>query len=722
MKEWLGASELAGLPGMPGTDRAIRDAANRHGWTTRKRIGRGGGVEYHIDSLPQETQAHLYALSGEPTAAADHLRDTAQMIPTMSPAPHHIPQPAPPALARVIPFRAPVLAPTAAPAPAPVHSLLDERSEAPVPVASVEPLAAPAAPLAGLSLADLQQWTAERSLRLTLADLQDPGVQARLTAARAFEQSGWGERGRIAREQAALHGVSHQTIRRWTDEVASWRVRPRVPAVSLLETSIPLPQAKAFDQEAVAAGIAGYAANLKAGRRRAYEALCQTAQDRGWRIGDYTSFTRLLAKVPPAVWDYIRKGETGFELGVTPKIVRAWLSTPAYTVLCGDQNLPDYELVEPATGEILTPELYLWMDCTSRAWTGVWPAYGHYSRYTVGAALREACRIAIPDEIFTDWGKPELSHYTGQIVAGLKGFCACGDWDSFGTRYGSMSALADAADGPTHRKTTRVGIPWQKPIENQMNVLRRGLLDREIPGFRQRQAGAWENDTLQDALKRARVGGKLWTVEQFWEAIRDLAEAHNRTACRVRETEHPIIPAEVLARSLQGQSRTVFDDLTLDLIFLPRVTRAVNQSLVRVKVAPGDLRHYYAPELSRVRKAERVQVNYDPFDPEAAAIITHPDGSYLCQAEPWTVQQPGDADGLSDKIQRQRALMRWWKGEIARIRAPLVAAGAVRTAVPKIAPVSAVAKAAARAETAKPDKGAAARADRALLERFGIAG
>lgn len=53
------SKELAGLPGLPTTDRAIRDKAKREQWQSRSREGIGGGREYHISSLPLETQQAL---------------------------------------------------------------------------------------------------------------------------------------------------------------------------------------------------------------------------------------------------------------------------------------------------------------------------------------------------------------------------------------------------------------------------------------------------------------------------------------------------------------------------------------------------------------------------------------------------------------------------------------------------------------------------------------
>lgn len=57
-KEWFTAAELAGLPGMPGTERGVRKAADRESWQSRKRE-RGKGLEYHLTSLPPDTQKHL---------------------------------------------------------------------------------------------------------------------------------------------------------------------------------------------------------------------------------------------------------------------------------------------------------------------------------------------------------------------------------------------------------------------------------------------------------------------------------------------------------------------------------------------------------------------------------------------------------------------------------------------------------------------------------------
>lgn len=59
-KEWFTAKELASLPGFPSTERRARAKCLREHYLSRKRTT-GKGFEYHIDSLPVETRAHLNA-------------------------------------------------------------------------------------------------------------------------------------------------------------------------------------------------------------------------------------------------------------------------------------------------------------------------------------------------------------------------------------------------------------------------------------------------------------------------------------------------------------------------------------------------------------------------------------------------------------------------------------------------------------------------------------
>lgn len=53
------ATELAGLSGLPATQSAVIRKATREKWPSQKRAGRGGGREYPVSALPQETRNYL---------------------------------------------------------------------------------------------------------------------------------------------------------------------------------------------------------------------------------------------------------------------------------------------------------------------------------------------------------------------------------------------------------------------------------------------------------------------------------------------------------------------------------------------------------------------------------------------------------------------------------------------------------------------------------------
>lgn len=58
---WYNSKEIAGLPGVPDTRQNVKIKAKREDWESRMRNKKGGGVEYHINSLPEITQKHLIA-------------------------------------------------------------------------------------------------------------------------------------------------------------------------------------------------------------------------------------------------------------------------------------------------------------------------------------------------------------------------------------------------------------------------------------------------------------------------------------------------------------------------------------------------------------------------------------------------------------------------------------------------------------------------------------
>ncbi len=61
VKKWLNAQELAeyNLHSLPNTKAGVIYRAKKDCWKNRKRSGRGGGVEYLFDSLPENVQTEI---------------------------------------------------------------------------------------------------------------------------------------------------------------------------------------------------------------------------------------------------------------------------------------------------------------------------------------------------------------------------------------------------------------------------------------------------------------------------------------------------------------------------------------------------------------------------------------------------------------------------------------------------------------------------------------
>jgi transposase InsO family protein len=71
MQLWYKSSELLNLPGMPSTRQGLIQKGKREDWVSRSAKGIGGEtLEYHFDSLPPGTQAHLRTLEKDRLAQA----------------------------------------------------------------------------------------------------------------------------------------------------------------------------------------------------------------------------------------------------------------------------------------------------------------------------------------------------------------------------------------------------------------------------------------------------------------------------------------------------------------------------------------------------------------------------------------------------------------------------------------------------------------------------
>jgi len=513
----------------------------------------------------------------------------------------------------------------------------------------------------------MQEYLSSRKISLSPAELSDPVWQAKIACAQAFNNCpAYKGRERLLDNLATKYNKSKLQIRRWIDDVDKLRART-VHRITLGEERVELPESSSFTPEALACGLLAYANDMKAGMRAAYEKIRAQSvkipggQDNAWKIGEYVSFTRLVKKIPPSIWLRISRGATGFELHGLPKIIRQWTAVPVQSVICGDQKIFDYATYAPETDSIIKPEGYFWMDCSSRMITGVWIELNHYNQLTVGNSLREALRYGVPDEIFTDWGKPEGSKHITKIRQGLAGYSNTDDFAAMAEKYGDIPI----DEGVEHRKA-QPGKPWGKPIENIMNIFDIRLRAKNLPGYRKRNTeDPWANKEQQELLKKQAKHGGLMRIQDFITVVFDVVDEHNRAEKQLKEGGK-IVPFDFFLDGLRKQPRTKFDDRTLDYICLPTFERKPRQSLVNVTVRANDHRSYYSPALSGRKDAVRICV--DPYDRQAPASLIDASGEFIDIAEPWHVQHPDDRDSLAIKRAHQARIMKWVNEQARRVR------------------------------------------------------
>ncbi len=338
----------------------------------------------------------------------------------------------------------------------------------------------------------------------------------------------------------------------------------------------------------------------------------------------YVQFTRLLKEMTPAFADlrrYQAAGSVPLRLSKTPKILRQWSALPAGHTYVGDQHLLDYQCVLPDTGEIINLQLYVWMDAATTYWTGIAASYGPYTQYTVGLSLLDACRLHVPTALLNDNGRQERSAYVDELWARLAPQFEVGD----------------------SRHYTTPHLPPVKPIEAQMSVLTKFLNQEGLPGYRKRDADAFENQQRQGALAKAKKAGQLPTVQELLAALVRVMERHNTTPTRSEVDGTEYVPAERFHQQLAGR-RIVLPDEDLKALFYPRFQRKVRNACVRVKLG-GKTLELTAPELAHAAPDESVQVLINPLPPHAGGLaLRQVDGD---RWEPWCALEPWLGRGVA---------------------------------------------------------------------------
>jgi len=409
---------------------------------------------------------------------------------------------------------------------------------------------------------------------------------------------------------------------------------------------------RAWDPEAAEMAVEEIMSNRRshAEKLTLYERVRDRAEAQGLSCGGYESFLNLHKKISGSIMTYRDKGIHGLREDIVPAIRRDHTAYRPMECLVGDQHKADYYGIDFA-GNRVCLELFCWLDFrTQMCWGAI--AYRHYNRYTVGQALLNAVRYGMPSIVYTDWGKPEESNYTYQLVEQLGGL---------GVQIKDI-----------HRTHAKVRHPQAKPIEPYFSRLDKSFKNNNIPGYCKRLNDSRENELQQKELDELTRSGKLLRIDELTDEIFRVIEQRNDHLFKNRGVDNGKSPRQLYNELTRQYPVTTLSEDVLEYIFLPVVSENRNGKPYTVKRSQIKIRHeiynktltYYSPDLADHSGAE-VAVRYNPFDPSRVWVFENGAGRkaqgagrLLCVADEWGMINPKDMSQVSERIAMQERLIK----------------------------------------------------------------
>ncbi|MBP8699724.1 MAG: Mu transposase C-terminal domain-containing protein [Syntrophorhabdaceae bacterium] len=400
MKEWFSAKELAGISGMPETERGVQKKAKKCLWLSRPRKGKGGGREYHISSLPKDTRTHLmFSITETPAISA---------TPILTPS--HI---------TVLPDKAPAFP-------------ISER--API-IPSSTPEKARRIALARMDLVRL--WQNYRKTHNKATDADKEFI------------SGYNTGNLYPAIHAILGDVSHQTLYRWKsflEETEDWtRLVPQYYNKKLS------PPRLSCEEEKVFLGILLHPNKIKIGS--AIRLLKYYFSERGITINkSHMTFRRFAEDYKSKFYDrwvFMREGQKALTDKVNFYIKRDASLLQVGQVLVADGHRLNFQVINPFTGKPCRAVLVGYIDWKS------WDLVGYEvmveeNTQCIASALRNSIlRLGkYPEVIYLDNGKAFRAKFFTSIdtfdEAGIYGlFARLGTIPIFAKPYNARAKVIE---------------------------------------------------------------------------------------------------------------------------------------------------------------------------------------------------------------------------------------------------------------------------------------
>lgn len=608
---WLTARELAGLPGMPVSERRTRDKLVALAVPAQPRTGRvGGGLEYDCTALPAETRNAL-ALTKVAQAGTTAMAFV-EPAPVKSFAPPETPLPAP-------------LAPTPEPLPRRPPSLhekacADARMVLVNMVVDLEPLHGIKRACATVAL-QLASGQADKALQATA---------------------------RAANQRARADQVSARTLERYMGIYRAqgwWGLLPaEAPAAAVTE----------LEQDVMA--VLG----LFHSRDARFRKLSGAAKEVTRQLGrDFDTWRALYSRARRAL------DKLGTSAKASMELIKARHAPGAQR----DAKLPfkhrDTSMLEPNDvwlidghtlkakvrhpdhGAPFAPELTICIDASARMVTG-WSANLSENVRAVGDALRHGvAQWGVPAILYGDNGAGETAK---QMDCPIDGFCA-----RLGIDHRTGIPGKPQGHGIVERVHQTLGINLARQFGTYQG--------KDVDGGTFRKVAA-ELAKEQRAVRRGEQTGevvvlsaKVPTWQQFIDAVvqavYEYNHEHRHRSLPKREDGKHMTPAEAWAAKIKPEEQVTLSALELRMMFMPAVLRTAKRGQVTFFNQT-----YAAPDLMRRDVDGReVSVRYDIHDPSFVLVYTL-DGEYVCEAKFEASRREFFARPVIDMAKEKRASAR----------------------------------------------------------------
>jgi putative transposase len=572
MTAWLTARDLAGLPGMPGTEFRTRERLLRLNIPSRPRAGRGGGQEFDCTALPVETR-------------------TALMV------------------GQVLQAGAAIAAHTEAQVPAVVPSNVPEvTSPARRPPSQSDKAVADARLILVNQLQELQHLhgvkKAAHLLALQLASGQCTD-ELKATA-------------RTANQRARDNSVGARTLQRWLSTFRAtgwWGLLPA--AVELQVTEI----------DADVAAVLGLYHSKDAQYRNLSHAAMQVTKQAGRPVDSwkqlYAKARRALPKINRV--DLIKARHSGSEAkALLPHKRRDTSVLKPLDVWLIDGHTFKAKVRHPDHGAPFAPELTAVKDAATRKICG-WSVALSENVIAVGDALRHAVgNDGIPAIIYSDNGAGETAK---QIDCPITGIVA---------RLGSEHRTGIPGNPQARGLIERGWPTWAIKCARQFGSYQgkdvdAGTLRKAAAALAKEQRALKRAQATGEVIQ---LSTKAPSWKQFIDAVDRAVHEYNtehRHRSLPKHTSGPhagkhMTPQEAWDAMLDTEQQFKLSALELRMLFMPALLRTAKRGEVQFLNQV-----YFSRELMAV-DGEQVRVHYDIHDPSFVMVFTV-EGQFVCQAD-----------------------------------------------------------------------------------------